>query len=106
MHNCSKDSHIKNIFYIWLLILLNNYKYHFNEIAETILIGIISNYIIIAAFICPGLENPRVLTPCRHADLNVKMNGEWGSVLPVFPIIKHLLLSNYLATLTAQIIEK
>jgi hypothetical protein len=33
------------------------------------------------------VENPRVLTLCRHADLNVKMNGEWGSVLPVFPFM-------------------
>jgi hypothetical protein len=32
------------------------------------------------------VENPRVLTPCRHADLNVKVNGEWGSALPVFPM--------------------
>jgi hypothetical protein len=31
------------------------------------------------------LENPRVLTPFPHADLNVKLNGDWGSVLPVFP---------------------
>ena len=32
------------------------------------------------------LENSRVLPPCRHNDLNVKMNGEWGSALPVFPV--------------------
>ncbi|WP_301932909.1 hypothetical protein [Ferruginibacter sp.] len=24
------------------------------------------------------MGNPRVLPPCRHADLNVKVNGEWG----------------------------
>ena len=32
------------------------------------------------------MENPRVLTPIRHTDLNVKMNGGVGSALPVFPI--------------------
>ena len=32
------------------------------------------------------LENPRVLTPCRHADFSVKVNGEQGWVLPLFPI--------------------
>jgi hypothetical protein len=36
------------------------------------------------------LENPRVLTPFPHADLNVKMNGDWGSALPVFPLKQRL----------------
>ena len=35
------------------------------------------------------LENPPVLTPSRHTYLNVKMNGERGLTLPVFPNNKH-----------------
>lgn len=42
--------------------------------------------------ICPekdvrndGMENPRRLTPIRHADLNVKVTGGHGKVLQAFP---------------------
>ena len=38
-------------------------------------------------YACVSVQNPRVLTPCHHDDLNVKMNWEWGSALPVFPSI-------------------
>jgi hypothetical protein len=34
----------------------------------------------------PLVENPQVLTPVRHTDLKVKVNGRRGSALPVFPI--------------------
>ena len=37
-------------------------------------------------YACVSVQNPRVLTPCHHDDLNVKMNWEWGSALPVFPL--------------------
>ena len=29
-------------------------------------------------FFRPDMENPRVLTACRHTDLNVKMNGGYS----------------------------
>ena len=33
----------------------------------------------------PLVENPQALTPVRHTDLKVKMNGRRGSALLVFP---------------------
>ncbi|MEO6356254.1 MAG: hypothetical protein ABIU77_15460 [Ferruginibacter sp.] len=36
------------------------------------------------------MENPRVLIPFPHTDLNVKMNGDWRSALPVFPVLANI----------------
>ena len=42
----------------------------------------------------PNVENPRLLTPVRHTDLNVKMNGRRGAALPVFPCMTIDLFKN------------